>query len=314
MQRGREGRDNHFESSNAFSGFGDFGGFGFHRSVMPSLFGGRDPFDDPFFTQPFGSMFGPSSTSNYMQKASKEKGVLIEELDSDDEGANNLPDTGEGEDLNQKTAGSAMDIEPTVEHPDDDDDHDAERKNKSVTFRNEHYKSEPPKSGKFSFQTSKVTYGGIDGTYYSSSRSRRRVADGAVIEESKEADMTTGQATHRISKGIHDKGHSLTRRLNSDGKVDSMQTLHNLNEDELAGFEEAWKGNSTGQLQGWKNGYDMHGNEYSGSSDPARNQIWGGREFPSFERTRRAGGFGTGNEANTNTSGRTKKVVRINID
>jgi hypothetical protein len=32
---------------------------------MPSLFGGRDPFDDPFFTQPFGGrmggpgMFGP---------------------------------------------------------------------------------------------------------------------------------------------------------------------------------------------------------------------------------------------------------------
>lgn len=27
----------------------------------------------------------------------------------------------------------------------------------------------------------------------------------AVIEESKEADRTTGQATHRISRGIHDK-------------------------------------------------------------------------------------------------------------
>lgn len=26
------------------------------------------------------------------------------------------------------------------------------------------------------------------------------------------------------------QGHSMTRKLNSDGKVDTMQTLHNLNE------------------------------------------------------------------------------------
>jgi hypothetical protein len=40
MQKGREVQDNVFEPS----GFGDFG---FHRSMMmPSLFGGRDPFDE----------------------------------------------------------------------------------------------------------------------------------------------------------------------------------------------------------------------------------------------------------------------------
>lgn len=78
------------------------------------------------------------------------------------------------------------------------------------------------------------------------------------------------------------QGHSVTRKLNSDGKVDTMQTLHNLNEglfllpvtltqlhdfpcvssnradcymlDELAGFEKSWKGNSKAPLPGWTSG------------------------------------------------------------
>lgn len=108
MQKDREVGDNIYGSR----GFGDFGGFGlFHRSMMkPSLFGGRDPFDDPFFTDPFESMWGPSSTaasSRPMQKTSIEKEVVIEELDSDDEGTH------------QKIFRSPL--EPSVEHPDDDD-------------------------------------------------------------------------------------------------------------------------------------------------------------------------------------------------
>ena len=30
------------------------------------------------------------------------------------------------------------------------------------------------------------------------------------------------------------------------------------NSDELAGFEEAWKGNNIDQSRGWKGGYDVH--------------------------------------------------------
>lgn len=140
-------------------------------------------------------------------------------------------------------------------------------------------------------------------------------------EEFKEADSSTRQATHRVSKGIHDKvlflifvvlyifvililmrhllqkkkilmrhllgiriipqGHSVTRKLKSDGHVDSMQTLHNLNQgtlilyyinpyssffflsvltnifvlsctDELTGFEQAWNGNAKKHLPGWR--------------------------------------------------------------
>lgn len=50
MQGGGRGRGN----GDPFFGFNDpFTGFG---GGMPSLFGGRDPFDDPFFTNPFGGM------------------------------------------------------------------------------------------------------------------------------------------------------------------------------------------------------------------------------------------------------------------
>ncbi|XP_061352118.1 uncharacterized protein LOC133297069 isoform X2 [Gastrolobium bilobum] len=297
MKKSREVRDDIFESS----GHGDFGGFGFHTSMMPTLFGGRDPFDDPFFTDPFGSMFGSSSASRAMQKTNREKGIVIEELCSDDEGIHNFPETEDEEDFDHKNSRSTM--EPSVEHPDDDD----ERKNSDVNYKNDHYTFEPTKTRNFSFQTSRVTYGGIDGAYYSSTRNRRIGADGAVIEENKEADSITGQAAHRITRGIHDKGHSVLRKLDSDGKVDTTQTLHNLNEDELAGFEEAWKGNNMGKLPG----YDVHKNKGSGCGNQNRNQVW---PIASLEQARRARGFASNYETGTNSEGRTKKVVRINIE
>ncbi|KAL2530919.1 Glycine-rich family protein [Forsythia ovata] len=40
-----------------FFGFGNpFDGFGGQRSQMSSFFGGNDPFDDPFFSRPFGNI------------------------------------------------------------------------------------------------------------------------------------------------------------------------------------------------------------------------------------------------------------------
>ena len=77
------------------------------------------------------------------------------------------------------------------------------------------------------------------------------------MEESREADTAAGKATHRIAHGIGNKvlvihkpdiwlseytdnmigaiilllqGHALTRKLDCDGKVNTMQTLQNLNE------------------------------------------------------------------------------------
>lgn len=46
---------------------------------MSKLFGGKDPFDDPFFTSPFGSMFGAQETG----LGNRSKEITIEELDSE---------------------------------------------------------------------------------------------------------------------------------------------------------------------------------------------------------------------------------------
>lgn len=286
MQRERGGRNDIFGMGDPF---GNFRGFG----MMPSLFGGRDPFDDPFFTRPFGSMFEPpSSAIRDASSAGGAKGVVIEEVISDDEG-------GKEKDVN---IGSGK--EPSVEHP---DDHHDEETSKNVNHRNDYNKIEgtKPQARNFSYQTSKVTYGGVDGAYYTSTRTRRAGSDGVVIEESKEADKTMGQATHRISRGIHDQGHSVTRKLNSDGKVDTVQTLHNLNEDELSGFEAAWNGNVRGQLPGWNNQFDMHGTTGSSNSEQKAIATSGGWALPSVAQPRNTG---------ATSARRTKNVARINIE
>ncbi|KAI6668332.1 hypothetical protein NL676_016185 [Syzygium grande] len=54
------------------------------------------------------------------------------------------------------------------------------------------------------------------------------------------------------------QGHAITRKLNSDGKVDTMQTLHNLNEGELPQFEQAWKKIARKHLPGWSEHFDGH--------------------------------------------------------
>ncbi|KAG6509223.1 hypothetical protein ZIOFF_034614 [Zingiber officinale] len=265
MQRGRGGRDD-------FLGFGDhfaeFGGFGRSGSLISSFFGGRDPFDDPFFTQPFGnlmgrsifgpSMFGPSMFSDrgslfgetgnrvFLEQASQSnnsKGPVIEELsdDDDDDGREEKSDNEEKE--NQR---KLQDPDEAVEG----------KKSRHMQYRNNfnHSNMAQSQNNTFTFQSSTVTYGGPNGAYYTSATTRRMGDDGVIMEESKEADTTSGRAMHRVSRGIKNKGHSVTRKLNSDGKVETMQTLHNLNQDELPVFEEAWKGNADRHLGGWNKG------------------------------------------------------------
>nr|XP_043621665.1 uncharacterized protein LOC122593335 [Erigeron canadensis] len=166
---------------------------------MSKLFGGKDPFDDPFFTQPFHAHVG------------SRKEITIEELDNDS-------------------------------GPDD--------KQVAVTKTPAHHSHE---SGSFNYR--RVAYGGVNGVYYSSSIGRRTGGDGVVLLEIKEEDKTVGQALHTISRGIHDKGHTLTKNRTPDGKEDSLQILHNLNEDELNGFEENWKVNADKHLPGWNDGF-----------------------------------------------------------
>ncbi|KAL6861558.1 hypothetical protein ACP4OV_017258 [Aristida adscensionis] len=259
MDRGQNGRDDFFGGRDPFAGFG---GFGPQRSLISGFLGGRDPFDDPFFTQPFGGrmggpgMFGPSlfgpmggllgdmRNHGFVEQApprSSGRRPVITELDEE-----------EGE--NAERGDQQANHDSYVQEPDDGSDG---MQGGQVQLRRDSNRASikantgQPQAHTFTYQSSSVTYGGINGAYYTASKTRRTGSDGITMEESKEADTTTKEATHRISRGIHDKGHSVTRKLKSDGKVDTSQILHNLNEDELAGFEESWKGNAGHHLPGW---------------------------------------------------------------
>eukprot|EP00258_Populus_trichocarpa_P037303 XP_024453322.1 uncharacterized protein LOC7479227 isoform X2 [Populus trichocarpa] len=244
MQGGRGNRDPFFGNGSPF------GGFGSQRSLLSGFFGGRDPFDDPFFTRPFGGLFestffGSSGNpfpnmhpspfdnmhpSGYIEQQvpepKKSRGPIIEELDPDNEKTE-----GDEEKKENPRKHGMRSKEPFVEDPDDE----AEvRKSKHLQYRNDYSRfngiESQPQGRRFTFQSSTVTHGGANGAYYTSSITRRAGSDGVTFEESKEANSATGQATHRVSRGLHNKGHSLTRKLKSDGRVDTMQTLHNLNE------------------------------------------------------------------------------------
>ncbi|KAK4365254.1 hypothetical protein RND71_016612 [Anisodus tanguticus] len=289
------GRDPFSNFGDPFGSFGGFGGFGGQRSLLSGFFGGRDPFDDPFFTRPFGGMrgltpFGPSrgpfmdshmtgfleqqpsvpfqQPSVPFQQSSvpfqhpRSRGPVIEELDSDDEKEEKDISEEEKQDTRKHARPST---EPFVEYPDDEA---GERKRKQI-FQNDFQSSnneQQPQVRSFSFQSSTVSYGGANGTYYTSSKTRRTGSDGLTFEESKEANSAAGQASHRVSRGIQNKGHSLLRKLDSDGRVDTMQTLHNLNENELDGFEKTWRGKARNQLPGLYGGFNLQGDTGSGSS------------------------------------------------
>lgn len=99
--------------------FGTFGGFGAFRG---SLFGGRDPFDDPFFSRPFEDFLKPNTFSSgasfsnaNAQNNSGGRGLTIEELPSDEE-QEKEKDSGSDEEH------ASSENQPSVEHPEDDAD------------------------------------------------------------------------------------------------------------------------------------------------------------------------------------------------
>ncbi|KAK4761590.1 hypothetical protein SAY87_029474 [Trapa incisa] len=265
--QGRGGRDSFMDFRGPYGGASGFGGLGSHRSLISSFFGGRDPFDDPFFTQPFGGMmrsnFFGSMPSPFMemhpagfieghlpappQPAKRSRGPIIEELNSDDE--QEADQLGEGNPRKHPRPIGG----PHVDGPREEEEGRLGSQMQSWdNYRNRQNQAIcQPRGHSFTFQSSTVTYGGPNGAYYTSSTTRRAGSDGVTFEERKEADSSTMQATHKVSRGIQNKGHSMTRKLNSDGRVETMETLHNLNQDDLMGFEEAWKGKARKHLPGW---------------------------------------------------------------
>jgi len=212
---------------------------------------------DMFVPSPFGPMggpFGDMRNGGFIEQApprGNRRRPVITEVEEDG-----------GE--NAEHGNQQPNQDPYVQEPDDGID---ETEGGQVELHRDLSRANSggqPQARTFTYQSSSVTFGGINGAYYTTSKSRRTGSDGITVEESKEADTTTKEATHRISRGIHDKGHSLTRKLNSDGKVDTTQTLHNLNEDELAGFEQSWKGNAGHYLPDWNHNAGAPNSDNSG--------------------------------------------------
>ncbi|CAL5364805.1 unnamed protein product [Camellia sinensis] len=87
-----------------------------------------------------------------------------------------------------------------------------------------------------------------------------------------------GRMSHHFREMHEGRGHSVARKLNSDGKVDTMQALHNLNEDKLASFEQSWKGNAERHLPSWDDGFNFHGT--TGASSSGRRGWASGSSWP----------------------------------
>ncbi|KAH9627445.1 hypothetical protein KSS87_006136 [Heliosperma pusillum] len=204
-----------------FDLFADFGG---------SLHG-RNSFDDPFFTaRPFDSAFSRSNLVPGSHSVVPPSEPVIQELSSDDD-----KEGGRENEADESLKSARRSKEPFVNHP-DDESHDGQE-DVSYTSDDNRTGSTQVQPRSFKVTSCKVSYGGVDGVYYSSSSTRRIGSDGVIIEESKEADKSKGEAIHRVSRGLHDKGHSVTRKLNPD--------------DELGNFEEAWRSNSGSHLHSW---------------------------------------------------------------
>ncbi|KAH6813127.1 hypothetical protein C2S51_022145 [Perilla frutescens var. frutescens] len=253
-----------------------------------AFFGGKDPFDHPFFTQPFGGLFGgknpfddPFFTSNFGSDSGSRKQISIEELNPDYDGA---------------------------------DDAKTMPKKELIPFKdsNEYSSGSDPGYQSFSFQ--RVAYGGADGMYYTSSVGKRTGGDGVFLMEMKEEDRMVGESLHTISKGIHDKGHSVTTKQSKDGRMDSLQTLHNLEEDELAGFEENWKTTAENVLPGWSNGFNLLENAGSNSSawnDFAGSIGWGGWPFQPLEYYGNGGAQADGESTEPSSRGTSRRIVPV---
>ncbi|KAJ6341933.1 hypothetical protein OIU78_009974 [Salix suchowensis] len=250
-----------------------------HPSPFPDLHPSLFPDLHP---SPFPNLHPSGFVEQQAPKLKKSRGPIIEELDSDNEKGEEDKEKKENP---RKHGRSSKD--PYVEVPDDEE---AEaRKSKQLQYSNDYSNfnsmESQPQGRSFTFQSSSVSYGGANGEFYTSSKTRRAGSDGVTFEESKAADSVTGQATHKVSRGLHNKGHNLTRKLNSDGRVNTMQTLHNLNEDELTGFEEAWKGNAGKHLPGWTGSFTGIDNIGIGTSSRGQNAqaSRGGWALPSAE-------------------------------
>ncbi|KVH95495.1 hypothetical protein Ccrd_002441 [Cynara cardunculus var. scolymus] len=187
-------------AGNSFMGVSPFGNAGNPimgvNSFGSSLYGSNG--------SPFMDAHAPRIHEHRQSLSDSSRGLIIEELNSDNE--KEEPEAGHGKKENPHKHGRSA-RQHYVEQPDDGT---KERELKQTQYGNQfsimHDTHSRPQAHSFTFESSTVTYGGSNGEYYTSSSTRRAGSDGLRFEEHKKADSLTGQAAHRISRGIYDKG------------------------------------------------------------------------------------------------------------
>eukprot|EP00252_Welwitschia_mirabilis_P019489 TRINITY_DN4529_c0_g1_i1.p1 TRINITY_DN4529_c0_g1~~TRINITY_DN4529_c0_g1_i1.p1 ORF type:complete len:299 (-),score=72.97 TRINITY_DN4529_c0_g1_i1:292-1188(-) len=259
----------------SFPGFGRMGG----RTLIEEFFG-HDPFDDPFFRMGPGDMFGNGLFNTLEQnflparprneffleqrpfnppppQTGARRGPVIEELPDDEE---TLP-----------VESRPNNKEPIVEHPDDDGlSGDTEHGQGSRSRQYEIPQAQANYTTR-SFSYSSSTVSGPGGAYYATTSKRRINPDGLVEEELHEMDGPSGTESKRFALSVGDKMHAVSKKKNSDGRETTLETLHNLKEDEAANFDRTWGknlGSTTSSLSNTQRLLEAGANESSGRSCP----------------------------------------------
>ncbi|KAF3780044.1 hypothetical protein EJ110_NYTH40113 [Nymphaea thermarum] len=223
-----------------FFGFGDpfagFPGFANPRSLMSNFFS-RDPFDDPFFSRPgfFGSdaFEDPFFTRPFGSMFGMADGSRFTRGSFPSAFIQDAPPQARLSTRGPVIQELSSDGEDESEQQKDDSRNHANATNNGPVVQ------EPDEDGDEERRASRCVRQRSD--YYGGQRT---------------------QPQARTYSFQSSTGHSVTKRLNSDGNVNTVQTLHNLNEDELSSFKEDWEGKASQHLPGWNQGFSEleHGN------------------------------------------------------
>lgn len=286
-----------------FAGFGLIGGGGFGgggggRSLVEEFFG-HDPFEDPFFRRPFGGLFGPPGNSLFGSGSllgpmrgnmgmgmgmSMGMGMLDDEPFSrpsnevfiDQRPFNSaqpqgrrgpvieeLPDDNEAPASESKPAST----EPIVEHPDEEAVSGDDVEHESRNIRQQYQSSQiHPNYTSQSFSYHRSTISGPRGVYYTSSSKRRVGPNGVMEAEHHEKDSSAGIENSGVARAIGDKMHAVCKKRNADGRENTLETLHNLTEEESVKFNETWETHAATSLPGSRSRSRMLEGNGSGSS------------------------------------------------
>ncbi|KAH7415107.1 hypothetical protein KP509_14G027600 [Ceratopteris richardii] len=238
-------------------GMGLLGGGGLFGRMNPFGMGMSSLFDrSEFFTRPDGSFLDQQPYQQPAQIAQplSRRGPIIEELTEDTEETDN---------------GRAQNKEhPIVEHPEDDEEagqmlqhRDVPPQARCLQAFNDRYpqrSSNMQQSNRsyqnYSFQSSSMSFGGSGGSFYSSSSMRRVGPDGIVQEEHVERD-SSGKESRTSARGLRDQIHAVTKRRNTvSGPETTVETLRNLEPEEVPHFDARWEAQAQRNLQGWNRG------------------------------------------------------------